>query len=665
MEENNLTQKIAECIVPYRKRTERMVGYIPYSLNFEIREYNGVSEKPEKISVLEKTIVYLIDKGNNDIRIISKFLGLDFDYDIEKNIILEAITSLRQRLRMIEGKYNSLSLTKIGKDFVEEGQYLRRIHKSFRIWVNIEYPIVTYLMECLENSNCVDFCEKSTVGEVLSLKQIKNIAEWQANSVQFSENGLELINAELRELIKCDANIYVCFLQSIRDNSVRTIVYNSKLNCVIEKLNLFFDANEELKESLLKKCLNKEILNDNIEKVEAQEKSIEQIESEKKIIAIADEKGEVITGEDKDDYNKKVGSIYDTAEFESVFNDIFDKHNNDEIWLISPWIKYHAFINYRLPAIRKFLDMGGTMFVGFSEPEKPGVEMVDKTSMNKVKELENIYEKFYYAELPKFHSKNVIEYKGGVTSLYTGSFNILSFSIHGHEEHFRMEQMSFANKQSAEKMRIDYLNIFAEKYVNEFANKIIKSPNKSNIDFSKIRYLKTIEDINTILCRLDNTAKEANIQIKYNEFPNDNQLIKIAEGILKRRYLPNIFALQYQLSASLFLYDLGHTKKKMEYCDMAIRKIEELLSRNSIYDICKFVIRKSKDSKSKITINIICNGFNFEFADIIINKTVYKSVSKHKDNFNFKENHIIEAKYIIRNLLYNASRSIKVQDGDK
>ena len=36
MEENNLTQKIAECIVPYRKRTERMVGYIPYSLNFEI-----------------------------------------------------------------------------------------------------------------------------------------------------------------------------------------------------------------------------------------------------------------------------------------------------------------------------------------------------------------------------------------------------------------------------------------------------------------------------------------------------------------------------------------------------------------------------------------------------------------------------------------------------
>ena len=44
---------------------------------------------------------------------------------------------------------------------------------------------------------------------------------------------------------------------------------------------------------------------------------------------------------------------------------------------------------------------------------------------------------------------------------------------------------------------------------------------------------------------------------------------------------------------------------------------------------------------------------------------VFKSVSKHKVNFNFKENHIIEAKYKIRNLLYNASRNIKVQDGDK
>ena len=127
--------------------------------------------------------------------------------------------------------------------------------------------------------------------------------------------------------------------------------------------------------------------------------------------------------------------------------------------------------------------MGGTMFVGFSEPEKPGVEMVDKTSMNKVKELDNLYEKFYYAELPKFHSKNVIEYKGGVTSLYTGSFNILSFSIHGHEEHFRMEQMSFANKKSAEKMRKDYLNIFEKKNLNEYANKMIKSNNKSDINF--------------------------------------------------------------------------------------------------------------------------------------------------------------------------------------
>lgn len=309
--------------------------------------------------------------------------------------------------------------------------------------------------------------------------------------------------------------------------------------------------------------------------------------------------------------------------------------------------------------------MGGTMFVGFSEPEKPGVEMVDKTSMNKVKELDNLYEKFYYAELPKFHSKNVIEYKGGVTSLYTGSFNILSFSIHGHEEHFRMEQMSFANKKSAEKMRKDYLNIFAQKYVNEYANKMIKSPNKSDIDFSKIKYLKTIEEINTTISRLDDIAKEANIQIKYNEFPNDNILVKIAESILKRKYIPNNIELQYQLSASLFLYDLGRTKKKNEYCDMAIRKIEELLSRNSIYDICQFVIIKSKDGNSKITINIICNGFYFEFADIIIKMAVFKSVSKHKVNFNFKENHIIEAKYKIRNLLYNASRSIKVQDGDK
>ena len=80
----------------------------------------------------------------------------------------------------------------------------------------------------------------------------------------------------------------------------------------------------------------------------------------------------------------------------------------------------------------------------------------------------------------------------------------------------------------------------------------------------------------------------------------------------------------------------GNTKKKNEYCDMAIRKIEELLSRNSIYDICQFVIIKSKDGNSKITINIICNGFYFEFADIIIKMAVFKSVSKHYSQFSVR-----------------------------
>ena len=74
-------------------------------------------------------------------------------------------------------------------------------------------------------------------------------------------------------------------------------------------------------------------------------------------------------------------------------------------------------------------------------------------------------------------------------------------------------------------------------------------------------------------------------------------------GIIKGKY-QNIAEAKIK-NIALIMDIFGNTKKKNEYCDMAIRKIEELLSRNSIYDICQFVIIKSKDGNSKITINII------------------------------------------------------------
>ena len=49
MNNNELTLRIAEAIKPYRKRSERVIGYVPYTLDFEMRRYHGTSQKPEKI----------------------------------------------------------------------------------------------------------------------------------------------------------------------------------------------------------------------------------------------------------------------------------------------------------------------------------------------------------------------------------------------------------------------------------------------------------------------------------------------------------------------------------------------------------------------------------------------------------------------------------------
>ena len=56
--------------------------------------------------------------------------------------------------------------------------------------------------------------------------------------------------------------------------------------------------------------------------------------------------------------------------------------------------------------------------------------MVGNQSQKALETLETEYgRQFFHVELPAFHKKNVIEVKNGQCVLFTGSFNVLSFSV--------------------------------------------------------------------------------------------------------------------------------------------------------------------------------------------------------------------------------------------
>ena len=75
--------------------------------------------------------------------------------------------------------------------------------------------------------------------------------------------------------------------------------------------------------------------------------------------------------------------------------------------------------------------------------------MVDEEAEQYIQYLERKYPNFFHAQLPEFHQKNVIEVKGDQKILFSGSFNVLSFSVSEYQKYVRREEMLLAHYANA------------------------------------------------------------------------------------------------------------------------------------------------------------------------------------------------------------------------
>ncbi|MFQ9852226.1 MAG: hypothetical protein ACLRXN_07045 [Bacteroides caccae] len=530
--------RIAKAVYAAKKISERIFGYISYDIKFVKATYTGKTQRPAKITAIEKGIVgiLLVDETASFKRI-GTILGLDVVNDKAEQAILRTAIATLQSFNAIEGDDSCLALTDCGRAYAEKGERPDSYTKSFDIFVDTTHPTWLNIKNCLgDNVKAIEEINTPSDNLNLNLEQIKAYAECQAQDVHYPQNRYLLESAIWTEGHEAFYKVYVCFVQNVATDKVRTFVYDEKQEGLNELIAEQINNDDSLKAELLSNCIRMECENDEDTEVlegEAVETAIAEIPVELKEAEqqmIKEEEDAERTEEDleekqsisaqktsrKDRLHKK--ALYDSLSFEVELQKIFKEDNPDEIWLISPWIRKGAFIHDRGPMIENFLsDENKRVFIAYSEPasNNDGKPMMDEEVEPGIKQLEDQYPNFFYVQLSEFHLKNVIEVKGNQKILFSGSFNVLSFSVSEQQTHVRREEMALAHHTVAQKKYQDCLLEFAEIYAERFKKQImaLDDSGASTYKNERLDYFLNIEnpDIHKLFLPIEELLEEKSL----------------------------------------------------------------------------------------------------------------------------------------------------------
>ena len=480
--QESISSRIAKAVYEAKRISERIVGYVSYDIKFVRATYYGKTQRPAKITALEKGIVgiLLVDESSSFEKI-GTILGLDVVNDKAEQSILRNKIDLLKGFGAIEGDDSCYALTTEGRVYADKGERPDSYTKSFDIFVDVSHPSWLDIKNGIgENSKKIEEINTPCDDINLDLETIKSYAENQAQDVHFPQNRYLLESATWYSGHEASYKVYVCFVQNVANSDdVRAFVFDENSNTLNDVIANYINKDSSLKEELLNNCIHYEIENneettilegDDVE-VAKSEISEEIKEAEQKIIK--EENGEIDDNSEEEETelsqsNKLSGTItkvltkdrlhkkalYDSLSFEVELQKIFTEDDPDEVWLISPWIRKGAFLHDRGPMIEDFLrDENKRVFIAYSEPatNNDGKPMMDEEVEPGIKLLDEQYTNFFYVQLPEFHLKNVIEVKGDQKVLFSGSFNVLSFSVSDQQTHVRREEMALAHHSVAKK----------------------------------------------------------------------------------------------------------------------------------------------------------------------------------------------------------------------
>lgn len=543
--------RIAKAVFGAKKISERIFGYISYDIKFVRAVYHGKTQRPAKITALEKGIVgiLLVDETASFEKI-GSILGLDVVNDkAEQSILRSAIETLRG-FNAIEGDDSLIALTEGGHAYADKGERPDTYTKDFDIFVDTSHPSWYNIKNCIgDNVKKIEEINTPCDDLNLELDQIKAYAEQQAQDVHFPQNRYLLESATWNEGHEASYKVYVCFVQNVANSEdVRAFVYDENTEGLNSLIADQINQDEDLKSELLNSCIRLECENDEettvlegdaveVAKAEiteelkqAEQKMIKEEEEGEASEEVEDDVEDTTSNTSsatkakapkisaKDRLHKK--ALYDSLSFEVELQKIFTEDDPDEIWLVSPWIRKGAFLHDRGPMIENFLrDENKRVFIAYSEPatNNDGKPMMDEEVEPGIKLLEEQYSNFFYVQLPEFHLKNVIEVKGDQKILFSGSFNVLSFSVSEQQTHVRREEMALAHHTVARKKYDDCQLEFAEIYAERIKKQIesLEPSEITNYKNEKLEYFLGIEnaEIHKLFSPIEDMLEEKNIAI--------------------------------------------------------------------------------------------------------------------------------------------------------
>lgn len=583
--------RIARAVFKEKKISERIFGYISYDINFIKATYAGKTQRPAKITSLEKGIVgiLLIDETSSFEKI-GLILGLDVVNDkAEQSILRTAIDTLRG-FNAIEGDDSCMALTDAGRTYADKGERPDTYTKSFDIYVDKSHLSWLNIKNCIgDNLSKINEINTPCDNLNLSLEQIKQYAECQAQDVHFPQNRYLLESAIWSEGHEANYKVYVCFVQSIASSEeVRAFVFDENSNTLNPVMSEQINSNPELLSELLEKCIRFEceideetiVLEGDAIETAKSEISEDIKEAEKQLVLeeenaqnapLSDTKADssLSANTEKERLHKK--ALYDSLSFELELQKIFNEDDPDEIWLISPWIRKGAFMHDRGPLIENFLkDENKRVFIAYSEPasNNDGKPMMDEEVEPGIKLLDEQYPNFFHVQLPEFHLKNVIEVKGDQKVLFSGSFNVLSFSVSEEQKHIRREEMTLAHHTVAKNKYADFQLEFAEIYASRIQKEI------ESLEVTSLANYKNE--------RLDYFLNIDNPEVYKLFSPIEDLLEEKALGCLKEELHKKLTKIGQELVAASNMGGLN-MKDKKRY-KSSLESISKDLSSNSIDD---------------------------------------------------------------------------------
>ena len=525
--ETTVELRIAKAIASVKRTSERVIGITNIDYTYERFTYNGTTVRPEPITPLERAVVGIIDiDGDASLEKVGKILGLDILHDnAEKDMLLEAINKM-QGYGMLEGDESYFSLTEKGKVFAKEGERPVTYTKDFTISYDNKHPDYIYLDADFSSSKLVfETVPISSTTALNDIHTIKAFAEMQAPSVQNEKNRYILQSATLKSAESIVANIFVVILQSIRDeNEYRVFAYDDTQESILPHLSELIQNEREWISHLLEQCIKKSLT---LSEEDGgwtvvpyeQEKNDVQKAIEAELVKCEDEEteGKEIEGNDLERLHKK--AIYDQVSFEFELDKIFRKDNPDEVWVISPFVSW-SFVKVRAKQFEPLLKANKRIFIAYSEPydNRPTISPeAEQAVMNEIRRLSKTYPNFYYVELPKFHTKQVLEVKNGQCVLFNGSFNVLSFDNVSAGRKVSREEMALVHHQVAISKHQEYIKTFTDIYSKRILDEINQSKNPKDvaeIKSDRIDYLYQISENKDIFVDFYTEYDEKTLQAK-------------------------------------------------------------------------------------------------------------------------------------------------------